>query len=804
MQNNSVGIIKFVHKAVLAFTGILVCIPASVSAAVLEEVVVTATRRGETNIQTTPITMSVVSGEDFAKLFAQDIGEIASFVPGFSAATITGFNAASFAMRGAAETDIIVYFDPKVAVIVDDFVIPSVQTQLLEPFDIEAVEVLRGPQGTLFGKNTTAGAIVVRTKRPDLEQRFAEASVQYGRFNDVKTRFALNFPVSDTLAFRFAGIYQNSDGYYENGKVDNPVDAFGGALGDAAAAAGTTVTGDGSDQGGKDIFSGRFKVLWEPSKNLSILGTYEIIRDSSPPLPVVNTTPAASGQLATLFGFPGITGGDPLKQAGIHKSPFVGLDGNQTIDVDGVYLNVEWNLGSHTVYGLAGFRDQKSRLPNEYLGTAFESFFAATRDDDRETLQLEVRIASNNGEKLNYVLGGFYQDNDVEFCVMQQLGLLDFFGLGSAVPGILDNNNPLILCNAQDASAWAVFADATFDINDKLQIGGGVRWTDEDKDYRAREGTPIALMSDPVALLANPIIGADFTRFPFGNIQTDSDSWGELTWRATASYQITDNLFGYFTASRGFKSGGYNDQAGSGTFAFFPVDSYQPEFADNFEVGFKSDMFSDRLRLNVSYFHVEYTDFQRSTVVQVPGTAFQETRTFNAASLTAQGVEAEGTLQISENLVLRANIGWLDSEYDEFFLDRDNDPATPPDDLTGRTPVRSPEITAGVDLTYHQALQSDRGNVRYNFHFNFEDENVYFYNDDLGEEFDTILEKRTIVNLSATWTDSTDRYTVSAFGKNLTDDRYKTASQAVGTLWTFSTYGPPRTYGIEFGAKFDF
>jgi len=675
---------------------------------------------------------------------------------------------------------------------------------LLEPFDIESIEVLRGPQGTLFGKNTTAGAVVVKTKRPDLEQSSAEASVQYGRFNDVKTKFALNVPVNDQLGVRFAGIYQKSDGYYENGKVDNPVNAFGGALGDALAASGTTVTGDGSDSGGKDVFSGRFKVLWEPSENLSILGQYEIIRDSSDSVPVVNTTPAAANQLATLFGFPGITSGEPLDQAGIHSSSIVGLGSNR-IDVDGGYLNLEWDLGSHTFYGVTGYRYQESRLPSEYLGTAYESFFAATRDDDRETFQIEGRIVSNNAGKLNYAVGGFYQTNDVEFCVLQQLGLLEFFGPGSAVPGILDNDNPLVLCNKQDATSWAAFGDLTYDINDKLQIGGGVRWTDEEKDYIGREGTPIVLFNDGgAAVLANPLDGIDFDRFPFGNIESDSDQWGELTYRATASYRFTDSLYTYFTTSKGFKSGGYNDQAGSGTFAFFSVDSYQPEFATNYEFGFKSDLFDDRLRLNVTYFTVDYDDFQRSTVVQVPGTAFQETRTFNAAAVSAQGVEAEGTLQISDNLTLRANLGWLDTEYDEFVLDRDNDPTTPPTDLSGRQVVRSPEITAGVDLTYYQTLQTGWGNMRYNFNFNYEDENVYYYNDDLGEEFDTILEERTIVNLSATWTDESDRYYVAAFGKNLTDDRYQTASQAVGILWTFSNYGPPRTYGVEVGAKFDF
>jgi len=332
---------------------------------VLEEIVVTATRRAETDIQTTPVAVSAVNSEEFNQLFAQDIGEVALHVPNFSAATVTGFNAASFAMRGAAETDIIVYFDPKVGVIVDDFIIPHVQTQLLEPFDVESIEVLRGPQGTLFGKNTTGGAVVVTTRKPVIGETGFEGSLQYGSFDDTKARFAPNIGISDTMAFRFAGIYQKSDGYYKNGKVDNPIDAFGAGIGDAGLTDGSPVAGDGRNLGGKDVFSGRAKLLFTPNDKLNVLGQLELIRDSSDPVPVVNTTPAAAGQLATLLGFPGVTSGDPLDQAGLHASEVVGLDGNQRVDVFGAYLKADYELENHTLYGVIGYRDQKSRLPND-------------------------------------------------------------------------------------------------------------------------------------------------------------------------------------------------------------------------------------------------------------------------------------------------------------------------------------------------------------------------------------------------------------------------------------------------------
>lgn len=762
---------------------------------VLEEIVVTATRRAETDMQTTPVAVTAVDGETFDKIFAQDIGEVARYVPNFSAATVTGFNAASFAMRGAAETDIIVYFDPKVGVIVDDFVIPHVQTQLLEPFDIETIEVLRGPQGTLFGKNTTAGAVVVRTKRPDMESTSFDISTQYGSYDDSKTSMALNVPLSDTVAFRAAALYQKSDGYYENGKVDNPIDAFGAGIGDAGMTDGSPVAGDGDNVGGKDVFSGRAKLLIEPNDSLSILGQLEYIKDRSDPVPVVNDTPAAAGQLATLLGFPGVSSGDPLDQAGIHSSSVVNLDDEQEVDVFGAYVNLEYALENHTIYGVIGYREQESRLPNEYLGTPYESFFAATRDDDRETFQIEARIASELDGNVNYVLGGFYQTNDAEFCVLQQLGLLEFFG--SAVPGVLDNNNPLLLCNRQDAESYALFGDVTIDLSEKFTLGLGARWTYEEKDYVAREGLPAVLIFP--GGFDEPLDGADFSLVP-GSVQSDKEDWTEPTWRVMGAYTFNDAVYGYASITRGFKSGGYNDQAGSGGFANFPLSSYDPEFADSFEIGVKTTLADGRVRFNATYFRVKYEDFQRSTVVSVPGTAFQETRTFNAAEVDSQGLELEFTALLATNLTLNANIGWLDSEYDSFELDRNLDGIL--EDFSGREVVRSPEIMGTIDLTYYQEL-GDSGSLRYNVAWIYEDENTYYYNDDIGSAFDTVLEERSLLDASITWTSADEKWYVAAFGKNLTDDRYKTASQAVGALWTFSNYGPPRTYGVRIGARFE-
>src|SRR3546814_919977 len=284
----------------------------AVSEAGLGEIVVTATRRA-TNLQDTPVAVSAIDQGLIEQASPRDIGDLAAFVPNFSAATVTNFNAASFAIRGVGQNSIIVYFEPPVAVLVDDFVVSSVQTQLLDTFDIAQVEVLRGPQGTLFGKNTTGGAVTVRTKRPDLDNIGVEARAMYGSFNTTRLQGAANIPIiPGQLAFRGVMGYEYSDGYYKNGACYGPVVAFV-----PTKFAGVEGCGDGENIGGKDVWNARAKLLWEPSSAFRALLQYEWIRDTSQSVPGVNET--RPGQLFDPLVVVAATppGPDPLDFAGI-------------------------------------------------------------------------------------------------------------------------------------------------------------------------------------------------------------------------------------------------------------------------------------------------------------------------------------------------------------------------------------------------------------------------------------------------------------------------------------------------------
>jgi outer membrane receptor protein involved in Fe transport len=223
----------------------------------------------------------------------------------------------------------------------------------------------------------------------------------------------------------------------------------------------------------------------------------ESMRDRSDAVPAFNDTPVGGPYLWNALGFTRPTG-DPLDKMGSteRNDSLLEMGKGQRVDVDGIYLNAEWDLGGHTAFFVAGKRDQKEHLPNTYTGAAPVntvtnqplSLFDATRDTDRETTQFEARLASNSDGPLNYVIGAFQQTNDAKFCVVQVLGFIDlalpFASLG--LPAQFNNNTPQVLCNQQDSDSLAGYVDATYDLTDKLSIGGGFRYTRDERSWAGR------------------------------------------------------------------------------------------------------------------------------------------------------------------------------------------------------------------------------------------------------------------------------------------------------------------------------
>jgi iron complex outermembrane receptor protein len=811
----------------------------------LEEVLVTATRAGITNLQQTPVSVSAVTAQDIDRMVARDISGIATSVPGFSASRITAFNAASFAMRGVGLTDIIVYQDAPVGVTMDDFVLPSVQTQLLDTFDIESVEVLRGPQGTLFGKNTTGGAVNIRSKRPDMNEIGADFRLAYGSFNAVRAQGSVDVPViDDVLALRFVGAYSKSDGYYKLGADYGPINTlniFGGTFAPFNIPGVTGTTGTGSpnkSSGGDDNVNGRIKAEWKPTDGLTFLAQYEIMRDRSDAVPSYNDTPPDGPYLWNTLGFTRPRG-DPLDNMGStqRNDSLLKMGKGQVIDVDGFYLNMEWDVGFGTVYANAGKRDQDEHLPNTYPGAApvnqatgeVISLFDATRDTTRETTQFEARFASDFEGSVNFVAGAFQQTNDAAFCVVQVLGFIDLaFDLGSiGAPQQLNNSTPQVLCNKQDSDSLAGYVDVTWDVTDQFSLAGGYRMTRDERSWAGRTQVGFDILDDNLNNgslswedFSDPLQAGNFNRFPGGIIVNQntpgfenlSETWTEPSWRIVGSYKFTDKLFGYATISEGYKAGGYTDQTGtSGLMVSELTRPVDPEFATNYEIGMKWESEDGRYRFNPTVFFTTYDDAQRAVnilTVNESGATFQETVFYNAAEVEAKGIELEFQTAVTDNFRIRAQASYLDAEYKSFVIDQPEvtDPVTGAtiqafnEDFSGLPVPRSPEFMGSIQGIYSWVLGSG-GSVDFAAEYYHEDENL-FYISAAGRQYDAYLDEKNLINASVTYNAPDGNWFLRGYGKNLTDERYRIASQSVATLWTHTQWGAPINFGVEFGMGF--
>jgi iron complex outermembrane recepter protein len=781
----------------------------------LEEIVVTATRR-ESNLQSTPIAVSAIDSNTIAQLAPRSIADLAMMVPNFSANKINGFNAASFAMRGVGNTDIIVYNEAPVAVLLDDFVMPSVQSQLLDPFDVQEVEVLRGPQGTLFGKNSTGGAVVVRTIAPVLDRFSIDAKLGAGSFSALSVQGAINIPlIENRLALRLVASKEREDGWMRNGATTT--------IGYTDYAG--TYTGDGGRIGGTDVTTARAKLLWQASDNLKALLSFEMLRDRSEVPAAVNVTPADLRPGTTTpyyvfaqLGLPGYTGNDPLNNAGYdgRASYLVDLPNGHAVDADGVHLNLDWTTTAGTLTWVQGYRSQDSSLPSDYTGLVGPlSVFDANRSDRRKTWQEEVRFASQQLGNFNYVVGAFYQHDDTKFCVAQILGIYDLFlvptPVGAAAGGY--NNNPQVLCNAQTEESTALYGESNFKFSDATTLTIGARLTRDSKNWIGRQQVFVQQLPSATGAftpaftfdqLGDLMNAANFSAYPFG-VVTDRRTWTQPSYRVTLSQQFDPNVFGYVTYSHGFKGGGYNDQVGT---SGAPITSDEklptnPEKADSFELGVKSELFDRRLRLNEALFYVQYKDAIRQVVVPVTnqnGQPGEETLFRNAAKMTAYGIESELTAQLADNWLLHAPVSYQHCKYNNFTTLEGTNTV----DLSALPVNRCPEWTATVDLSYTMNLSANGGRVVFDANANYVSKNLDTYSIALpyAPFTQTFADARTLVGASITYNAANDRWFARVLGRNLANKTYVTSAQNVDPLWIWAFYGEPRYVGAEIGYKF--
>ena len=838
---------------------------------VLEEIVVTGTKR-DVKQQDAPVAVSTVTALDIERTFSTDLRTVSTLAPNVTFTNQTGFNAIAGGIRGTGSISILTTQDPSVGISVDEFALSHVQAQFVELFDIEQIEVYRGPQGTLFGKNSDGGAILITTKRPNLQEFGATVGLTYGRVgrgNEVrKVKAAFDVPfIPGELSFRFAGVYDNAEGYYRNSKAAAnfpkhvPIFGFVGLPVDnppLPPELNTRTVGNNEKLGGKNVFAGKAKILWQPNDKYEAYGIYEIVRDRSDSPPGVNETPAGEGFLFQNLGFDGIKAAghnNPYKTGVSQQGNGINIRDGHQVDVNGGYLNQRLDWGKFSIRSITGYRYQEETLPSTYTGEAFVSLFDASRNLERRQLQQEFRLVSNFEGPFNFVGGAAYFEDNLDFRAIATVGLQGILpSFNPAKRPFLDSrgfinldldtiNDPGVGNVKQNRKSWAVYGDGTYNFTDRLSLTAGLRYTSDSKDFehnangggvcnqftKAKDATlinPAAAFSlancksdarsnalsriglrgdqyDPRKnLLANSQFGL--------NVKA-SDHWEDPTFRVALNFKPTESQLVYGTIATGYISGGFSETCSS----VVTCRPFSEEKNVNFEVGYKGDLLDNSLRLNVALFYMKFKDLQRNQVVpfrNAAGNADQETITVNAGESHSAGVEIETTWLPIENLQLRLNLGYLKAQYDKFKFDPQPNPPGPGQRLVDVVDFKkldipfAPEFNVGFDATYTHPMATGASVVmNLNGHLQPKAETSPFDPNaaaDRGivrQPTNSQIQRNRLVNASVTYNATDDKYHVSLYGRNLLDDRYRATANSVSNLWNFTQYGPPLEWGIEFG-----
>ena len=722
----------------------------------LDEITVTARRREE-NLQDVPAAVTAFSGADLELRGASDITEIAQQAPSVTLEPSRATNSTLTAfIRGIGQQDPLAGFEQGVALYVDDIYIARPQGALLDIYDVERVEVLRGPQGTLYGRNAVGGAIKYVTRRLGNEPAL-RAKASLGTYNQRDLVLTGSAPLSDTFRVGATLASLNRDGYGDN-----------------------LTTGD--EHYNKDILAYRISAEFEPNESVLVRLAYDKTEDDSNPVAGYRVAPApVSGTPVT----------DDVRDTYAGASQNIstaGINGNQSVESEGINLSIDWELNeSWTLRSITANREDYTQSVIDFDSLEVDDFDAPVIYDNEQTSQ-EFQVLFS-GDRMNAVAGFYYLDasaaNDFDV-VLGQLGRL--------VPSI-GTELTAYTGGTVDTKAWSVFADLTYDLTEDLSVSVGGRYTEDERSadiFRAQYLGPGG----------SPFFGNDAAI----QISVQSDYQAERTYddftpRINFAYSLNDDANIYAGYSQGFKAGSF-DPRGANFLTPEAEAGFEPETLDSFEVGYKATLLDGRARTNIALFYSDYKD------VQIPGSAGVDSdgdgvndgftgAVTNAGAAEIKGIEFEGDLLISESLSAQLSFSLLDAEYTEFLV---ADPVTNElvDISNDRAIQNTPESMAYLGLTYNRALFD--GSLIINGNLSHRGDIVQF------EAPAPIIDQDayTIYNLSAVWVSGDDRWSVGLHGKNLGDEDVKTAGYCFGSTGgcavvlgfednTTIFYGPPRT-----------
>lgn len=751
----------------LAVTTCLLAVPAAYSQEAIEEVIVTATKREQT-AQTVANQITVFSTEDLDALRVLRPQDLAEQTPGLlTKFGPNGLATVGFYMRGVGINDFTGTVDPSVGVYVDEVFKPTPDMLNFAVFDIERVEVLKGPQGTLYGRNSTGGAVNFITAKPTEEyEGFVRAG--YSSFTTGALTGALSGPLSDNLLGRFSytgQVSDDNDGYSFNRTTDK-------------------------EQGKNDLLALRGQLAWQPNENVNfrLMINYGSQESDQPLLqhvggrdvndPAVVCAPVIAGQRAEgpcvdLLGY-----FDP------DDDPFDGDSNvNPNLDIEGTDITgtLNWEFDRLTLTSITGYEMMEKRQAQDIDASpnvAADNFTY----NDVDNFSQEVRFTSDDSWPVSWIVGGNYAETDVEW--FQTIDLSDL-----AIP---TSNGA-----DQTTESWAAFGQTTIPLSDKFEFVGGLRFTNEERTWEG--ATFVGTFANLDEAFASGAPTLSILPVPDGNPDQggplDFDNKideSEVDFQAVLKYMPDDDKMVYLSASKAFRSGGFSSAVLFSQSALEPFDS---ETLTAYEAGLKLSLPDYQVRFNGSIFFYDYEGFQATFVRALEASA----RLQNAGDVDIMGIEASIDWLPTSRLAVNLGISALDTEIvatevvlppldggPESTIEGNEIPNAPGLSINGRLSYDLP-----VGSRFFATLQTDFNRVSSHF---LEPNNRAV----LSESGYSLVNARvSLVPVDGQWD-------VSLWARNLTDEVYSSAGQDIilALGWAEIVLGPPLTWGVEFGYRF--
>ncbi len=716
----------------------------------IEEVIVTARRRDE-SLQDVPLSLTAFTGDQLERIGAADIVAVAQTAPNVTLEVSRGTNTTLTAfIRGVGQQDPVAGFEAGVGIYLDDVYLNRPQAAVLDIYDVERVEILRGPQGTLYGRNTIGGAVkYVTNGLSDTPQ--AKFRLSYGSFNQLDAVVTGSTPISDTLQIGGSVARLTRDGFGDNLNLTD------------------------LENYNNDLLAGRMSIEWDATDDLWFRLSGDMTQDDSDPrqghrLTVSNMSGAPI--LPNVFD----------TRAGLN-SP------HQEVESSGGSLVANWSMNDQfTIKNILAYREDESHSPIDFDSLPADDLDVPVIYKNRQfSEELQINYES---DRLAGVFGFYLLDANAfnNFDVI--LGPL---GAAIGLPGYNANTYGDV-----DTDSWSLYADFSYQFSDTISLSIGGRYTSDERTSRVLRTTYIGGASPGLGGAGIPIaVTSDFL---------GEKEFNEFSPKASISWQPTDEQHLYLTYSEGFKGGSFDprgqssaapDLDGDGDVDeadIFEFMMFEPEYVKSYEIGLKSAWLDNRVTTSFSLFHADYTD------IQIPGSIGYDSDgdgtvdsflgiTSNAGDADMDGFEFEGLAQLSEALSFSWAIGYLDAEFNEFI------DAFGVDVSDERVFQNTPKVTASGSLTYEWplSLMGTPGSIAAITTLSYRDDTSQF------EVPNELLDQASysLLDFSLVWEDDAGHWRAGIHGKNLTDEEYKVAGYNFPTLGLEGSvtafYGNPRT-----------